>query len=36
MTEERRKKSVYISGQITGLDEREYKAFFKFVFFHSL
>lgn len=29
MTEEGRKKRVYISGQITGLDEREYKAFFK-------
>lgn len=29
MTEEGKKKRVYISGQITGLDEREYKAFFK-------
>lgn len=29
MTEKGRKKRVYISGQITGLDEREYKAFFK-------
>ncbi|WP_443739602.1 DUF4406 domain-containing protein [Treponema sp.] len=29
MTEEKRKKRVYISGQITGLDEGEYKALFK-------
>ena len=29
MTEKGKKKRVYISGQITGLDEREYKAFFK-------
>lgn len=29
MTEKGRKKKVYISGQITGLDKREYKAFFK-------
>lgn len=29
MTEEKLKKKVYISGQITGLDERECKAFFK-------
>ncbi len=28
MTEEKRKKKVYISGQITGLDEAEYKALF--------
>ncbi|WP_443738457.1 DUF4406 domain-containing protein [Treponema sp.] len=28
MTEEKRKKRVYISGQITGLDEAEYKALF--------
>ena len=28
MTEEKRKKIVYISGQITGLDEGDYKAFF--------